>query len=166
MNKRNLQGALLWLTFAGVLACDAPPRVSMPTGPTVPSVTTPLPTPGENTAVRRISIGDVVTSTLRSGDPYCTFNADDLTAPCERYSIAVPQAGTVVIRVTWGNPTHFLQVVLPRANYRGGINCCFSPHVERIAAAPGGTYESRCGSSEPRTDRGDTRRQGPNSHSS
>ena len=140
MSKRRLQCLLLSFVLGPALACNDRSGVPM-AGPTSPLVPTPAISTGANATIRQISIGDVVTAAVRSGDPYCVFDGDDLTAPCERYSVAVSQAGTVVIRATWSNAAHFLQIVFPWSNHRGGINCCSSPHVERIAVVPGRTYE-------------------------
>lgn len=145
MTKRRRTDLLFSCLLGGTLACDSPPPAAMPAAPTVPMVAAPAPAPSPppnlNTAIRPLSIGDRVTATLRTSDQHCAFDLDDLTAPCARFSVAPAQAGRLVIRLTWSNAAHFLQIVFPQSDSRGGITCCASPHVERLAVMPGTTYE-------------------------
>lgn len=143
-----LPAALLFVSIGAAAGCQDAARLST-TAPTPQHVTVPPPAahvpptaPREvNQNVRSISVGERVTATLQSSSAYCVFDLDDLIAPCERYSVVATAAGTLAIQVAWDNPSHFLQIVFPWHDYRGGISCCRSPHVERIAVAPGDKFE-------------------------
>jgi hypothetical protein len=126
----RLQAIVIALTLGAAAACETP------TSPAAPWFYPP----DVNPSVRPIAVGETVTATLKWGGATCIFAGDDLTAPCERYSVTVSSAGTLLIQVTWDNPDHFLQIVFPWANTRGGI-CCRSPQLRRIDVTAGRTYE-------------------------
>jgi hypothetical protein len=102
----------------------------------------PAAMPIPNETVHIIEVGQVFQGTLHNDGNVCVFVIDGSEeGPCDRFTVVVPQSGTLTAHVTWDTIANFLAITVPKALSFPGIRYCASPTELRLSVTARQTTE-------------------------
>jgi hypothetical protein len=137
MMPQSFALSALLIVLVATTACDQPDRNRARTRTSPPSVT------GLESA-EPLAIGAVLRSSITGDEPLICVHVDEGTrseGPCQRFRLRTPEAGVLVIHVTWDDHRPLRLKLRTREGAAQSTSCCNSPMDLRANLEAGDVYE-------------------------